>query len=127
MKDHKPAAGQHDVPAATIAYEEHWGTWSVNRGYYGVSDSDDRNTTRWTIEWVKPNTRAAARVIAARQADIDAIVIAHAHPDRNGNRRARLAMTPNADGTITITEYDFQRFTAVLRHKDRAANNGDRR
>jgi hypothetical protein len=113
-RTYKAALGQADVPAARADYQDHWHTWTVNRGYYGASNSDDRNTTRWTIEWVKPNTRAGALAMVKRAKDIDAIVNAHARADRNNNRRARLAMTTNTDGTVTLSDYDFHRWTATL-------------
>ena len=91
-----------------VTFQDHWQTWTVNRGYYGAVDPA---RVRWSIEWA---SEPQAREYWRRRDDITAIV-ARMEPER---RAARLSMAPQPDGTTVITEYDFRRWTAVLPAKE---------
>jgi hypothetical protein len=47
------------------------GSWSLNHGYYGLLD---KSVTSWSVEYVVPNTEAAARELAGLSDKITVLV-----------------------------------------------------
>ena len=93
-----------------VQWSEHWQTWSINAGYYGVLfDTDDRDVTAYSSEWHA--TEDDARAVAARHADIVAGLETHAPANPYGTRRYRLAIQLQPDGSLRVREYDWNLFS----------------
>jgi hypothetical protein len=92
-----------------ISWAEHWQTWSINAGYYGVLfDTEDRDVTAYSSEWHA--TEEDARAVAARHAEIVAALEQHAPPNAFGTRRYRLHIQLQPDGSLSVREYDWNLF-----------------
>lgn len=57
-------------PKTTVERRDEGG-WSLNHGYYGLVDE---SVSAWSIEYITPNTEAAARELAARDTEITALL-----------------------------------------------------
>jgi hypothetical protein len=90
---------------ATVQWEDHWQTWSVNRDYYGMHTIDDvtgkcvtpTHDREWSVEWAtKPEADRIARWTDA----IDQLL-----RDVNVNH-VRLAIRVEGD-TVFVRNYDY--------------------
>jgi hypothetical protein len=121
-----PATDQRD-PLLTgndgLRSDPEWG-WSVNYGHYGsrehgvpvVNGKPAGHTGTFSVEMIGVDSEGErfARAIWGRRHELSALVAAHPIPNVSGVPTARLRIGENRDGSWTVREYDFNRWSEVL-------------
>jgi hypothetical protein len=121
-----PASDQHDpilTPNDGISSDPDWG-WTLNYGHYGSRESGVPvwggkpcgHTGTFSVEMIGTGSEGErrAREIWGRRHELAALVAAHPIANVSGVPTARLSIAFNRDGTWTVAEYDFHRWSEIL-------------